>query len=116
MDVVNDLLTSFCHASGHQDTREKTEILFSNNTHNNVASNICICLVFSMLNDLGKYHGMLGFHKWVTMDTFHFVIDKVRMKMNEMLVVYPLAYTSKIGASDYPKLFHECCSHPRHSV
>lgn len=59
---ANEVINAFCRCLGQKVNKGKTQIFFSRNTSEEIASEITGKLGFSRVNDLGKYLGMPIFH------------------------------------------------------
>ncbi|KAA3473888.1 Retrovirus-related Pol polyprotein LINE-1 [Gossypium australe] len=82
VDCLNHVLNSFCHYSCLHFNRLKTNVFFSRNLSKKVTSSLSAKLGFTKVDDLGKYLGVPFFRKKVRVDTFQFLVDKFRAKVN----------------------------------
>lgn len=75
---IKDVLQTFGAASGHKVNGLKTTMFFSGNIDSNYVDDICSVIGFHQTDDLKVYLGLPFFHRRITMNTFKFVVDKVR--------------------------------------
>lgn len=75
-------LELFCHFAGHRVYQSKTQIFFSSNVKEDVARSICRKLGYTRVENLRIYLGMPLFHGRLGINTFQFLIDKVRNKLS----------------------------------
>lgn len=57
-------------------------MFFSKNVPRLLKKDICDAMGFSSTDDLGKYLGVPIFHKRVGLNTFNFVLDKVKQRLS----------------------------------
>ncbi|KAA3471229.1 Retrovirus-related Pol polyprotein LINE-1 [Gossypium australe] len=70
---IKDILGSFCDFSGHKINARKKNIFF--------AKGVDVTVADSIIQNLGHYLGVLLCHQRVTNGTMHFVVEKVRRKL-----------------------------------
>lgn len=75
-------MDNFYHLFGHKVNRVKHISFLSNNVTEKVSTAICINLGYVRVKDLGKYLVILLFHHRVGRNTFSFVLNKVRDRLN----------------------------------
>lgn len=76
--VLKNVLNTFGAASGHKVNRLKTTVFFYSNMDSDHANVICSILGYCQSEDLGIYLGLPLFHRRITVNTFKFIVDKVR--------------------------------------
>ncbi|XP_050222138.1 uncharacterized protein LOC126672232 [Mercurialis annua] len=79
--VVNQILQTFCKASGQRVNNEKTKVLFSSNISNNMGNMIANNLGFSKTSDLGKYLGMDLIHGRVLNKHSKGLMDRINSRL-----------------------------------
>ncbi|KAA3485398.1 Retrovirus-related Pol polyprotein LINE-1 [Gossypium australe] len=79
--LIKAVLDSFCDFFGHKINSRKTNIFFSKGVDEMVADSISFWFGFQKVQNLGCYLGVPLFHKRVTNSTMHFVVEKVRGKL-----------------------------------
>lgn len=82
ISLVHRLLGDFCQASGHKISPTKSRVFFSRNTDDHTATRISTYLGFQQTNNLGKYLGVPLLHGRFIADTYQYLIEKVRKKLN----------------------------------
>lgn len=80
--MLRKFFYTFCHYSGYFVNRLNTQIFFSRNIPENGVTRLSSYLGFPNVNDLGLYLGMPIFHGRMRLDTFQFLVDKVRARLN----------------------------------
>lgn len=76
------MLRTFGATSGHKVNGFKTTVFLSSNIDSNYANDICSVLGFRKTDDWRIYLGLPLFHQRITTNTFKFVVDKVRWKLD----------------------------------
>lgn len=80
--IIQHTLHQFCQSSGQKVKNDKTRVFFSKNVTRLLTKDICEVMGFQQTNDLGKYMGVPIFHKRVGLNTFNYVIDKVKQRLS----------------------------------
>lgn len=80
--IIQQTLHNFCLSSGQKVSSEKTRVFFSKNVSRSLKQNICETMGFSATEDLGKYLGIPIIHKKVCLNTFNYVIEKVKQRLS----------------------------------
>lgn len=75
------LLQEFLQVSGLKVNAAKTQTFFSQNVPSQLATHICSVLGFQRTEQLGKYLGVPILHKRVTKETYQYVEERVRLKL-----------------------------------
>ncbi|KAK4267368.1 hypothetical protein QN277_024155 [Acacia crassicarpa] len=86
VEIINSCLQSFCASSGLKINYQKTRVCFSENVCHSRRTEMCASLGFSITSDLGKYLGVPLHHKRVSKESFHYVIDKVKLRLSKWKV------------------------------
>lgn len=73
----------FCSLSGQKMNTSKSKILFSPNTDQQLAAEICHIVSIEATNDLGKYLGIPLQSKRVTKATFQEIISRIQTKLSQ---------------------------------
>ncbi|KAH1040244.1 hypothetical protein J1N35_041987 [Gossypium stocksii] len=79
--ILKEILYDFCELLGHKVNLRKTNIFFSKEVEESMVDWHSNLLNFQKVDDLGRYLEISLFHKRVTNSTLHFVIEKVRTKL-----------------------------------
>ncbi|KAK4275212.1 hypothetical protein QN277_018336 [Acacia crassicarpa] len=82
VSMITTCLNTFCASSGLKINQQKTRVYFSKNVHHLRRTEMCAALGFSITSDLGKYLGVPLHHKRVTKESFHYVVDKVKVRLS----------------------------------
>lgn len=80
--IIRDCLDRFCAASGQRISFSKSQILFSRNTHPEVADEIATALGVEKTADLGKYLGVPSIHGRVTCSTYDGLLDRLNARLD----------------------------------
>lgn len=81
-NMVNEILQKFRRCSGHKVNKSKSQVFFSTAVENVLATQITNTLKMERVDDLGRYLGVLIFHKCVTNSMYSFIIEKVRKRLS----------------------------------
>ncbi|KAK5811165.1 hypothetical protein PVK06_026487 [Gossypium arboreum] len=65
-EIVNDIQNTFCYYLGQKVNRNKSQVFFSPNVPDDLATVICRKVVFVRVKDLGMYLSMPLIHKKVS--------------------------------------------------
>lgn len=84
--VVNNILETFYYFSWEKVNRSKFQVLFSPNIPGVVVEAICGTVGFNHVEDVGTYLGLSLLYNRVTVNTFDFVVNKVRQKLSSWQV------------------------------
>ncbi|XP_017613545.1 uncharacterized protein LOC108458650 [Gossypium arboreum] len=79
--LIKEILGRFYDFSGHKINAGKINIFFAKGVDVTVADSISTFFSFQKVQSLGLYLGILLFHQRVTNSTMHFVVEKVRRKL-----------------------------------
>ncbi|KAH1055495.1 hypothetical protein J1N35_033560 [Gossypium stocksii] len=79
--ILKRILNEFYEISRHKVNSRKSNIFFSKGVEQLMVDRLSNLLGFQKVDDLGRYLGIPLFHKRVTSSTLHFVIEKVRSKL-----------------------------------
>lgn len=79
--MCKKVLDTFCNYYGHRIDTYKTNICFSKGVDDDLGRRICNILGFHRVQNLGTYLGKAFFHERVTSNTLHFIVGKVRSKL-----------------------------------
>lgn len=80
--VLRSLLERFCEYSGHWINAKKTYIYFSKGVDDTTGLHLSSVLGFHRVHDLSMYLGVPLLHEKISNSTLHFVVDKIRNKLN----------------------------------
>ncbi|KAE8674092.1 hypothetical protein F3Y22_tig00111769pilonHSYRG00381 [Hibiscus syriacus] len=81
-NIIERILSQFCHFSGHKVNKHKTHIYLSPNTSVAWRAAIQSCLGFQEVDSMGKYLGIPVLHNRMKVADFDFIFDKFRAKLN----------------------------------
>lgn len=79
--VMQDVLSRFCKASGRKVSCAKSRVYFSRNIPPNNQNEICNTLGITTKDDLGLYLGMSTITQRVTRDTFSHICEKIDRRL-----------------------------------
>lgn len=82
MDVVMEVLDTFCTYSGQVVSAEKTSILFSKNVTASLRRQLVLKSGFRKTSNLGKYLGISLTDCYPRTMDYQYLIDKVRNKLS----------------------------------
>lgn len=82
VEVINNVLSLFCQASGQRVNADKTRVFFSSNINHNRATQLSEELGFTRTSGLGKYLGAPIHHGRVSKKSYKFIIDKVQKRLS----------------------------------
>lgn len=80
--IINIVLDDCCCSSREKVYRIKTNIFYSFNVSMSVARSIGKTFGFTIINNLGRYLGMLFLHSRVTKSTYQEIMDKVEKRLS----------------------------------
>lgn len=80
--ILQQTLQQFCLSSGQKVSQEKTGVFFLKNVPRVWKKDICEAMRFQHTDDLGKYLGVPIFHKRVGLNTFNYVVAKVKQRLS----------------------------------
>lgn len=80
--LIKNFLEEFSALSGHKVNARKTQVCFSSNVEDESTDSLASLLRFQRVNDHGRYLGAPPFQKRIMRRDFHFVIDKIRSRLN----------------------------------
>lgn len=80
--TIHHTLHNFCLCTGQKVSQEKTRDFFPKNVPRLLKKDICDVLGYNSTNDRCKYLGVPIFHKSVGLNTFNFVLDKVKQRLS----------------------------------
>lgn len=98
--LLKEILHEFYELSGHKVNLKKTNIFFSRGVREPLKSIFSNLLGYQKTQDLGHYLGVPLFHQKVTNSTMHFVVEKVRIKLQS----WDAQYLSIIGRVAFAQL------------
>lgn len=64
-------------------SKEKRKLFVSPNVLNGQVSMLSRMLGFSLINNLGQYHGIPIFYERVNKDTYHYILKKVIHRLHD---------------------------------
>lgn len=80
--LIQQNLHHFCQSSGQKVSQDKTRVYFSKNVPRLLKKEISDTMGFNSTEDLGKYLGVPIFHKRAGLNTFNYIIDKVKQRLS----------------------------------
>lgn len=80
--MIQNTLHKFCLSSWQKVSHDKTRVYFSKNVPRLLRKDICDTMGFNSTEDLGKYLGVPIFHKRVGLNTFNYVLEKVKQRLS----------------------------------
>ncbi|KAH1083647.1 hypothetical protein J1N35_023408 [Gossypium stocksii] len=80
--LIKIFLEEFSALSSHKVNARKTQVCFSSNVEDESTDSLASLLRFQSVNDHGRYLGAPPFQKRIMRRVFHFVINKIRSRLN----------------------------------
>lgn len=82
VNCINSILQALCDKSGQKVNFHKSQVFFSANVNDDLASSLSQALGVNITNDLGKYLGVPMLHQRVSKHPFSFILDKLKKKLS----------------------------------
>ncbi|XVE49681.1 hypothetical protein DITRI_Ditri01bG0100700 [Diplodiscus trichospermus] len=79
--VIKQCLDGICSWSGQRVSFERSKIFFSANVDPYLAAQISDCANIPIATDMGRYLGIPSLHGRVSLNTFQYIINKVKKKL-----------------------------------
>lgn len=110
IDVIKNILNTFFHFSRQKVNMNKSQVFFSPNVPDIVASHVCRKVSFGRVEDLGMYLGLPILPKRVGVGNFEFLVNNVRSRLNgweaKKLSLAGRIMLAKSFFALYPQLFY----------
>lgn len=82
VEVMKGILQDFCAVAGQKINLAKSQVFFSLNTSEELATSLSAALGVNITKDLGVYLGAPMLHQRLSKHSFTFVLDKMRRKLS----------------------------------
>lgn len=85
VEQANTMISSlgnFCELSGQRINHQKSSLLFSNNTSDEVQQSISNVFRVPVVTDMGKYLGIPSIHRRLKNESFDGILDRIQSRLS----------------------------------